>query len=649
MGAAESTARIFSEEIAKSELPGCGAIRVSPDAVAVADHTLTLWENFKMGLAANGNGRFLGTRSRDASGKAGAYTWITYNQAHARTQRIATGFHKLFKLQRQEMVGIFSKNRSEWILTETACNRMSYILVPLYDTLGPKVIPFIVNHTNMRVMVCAGELVVNVLNVKSECPTLDFLVSMDTVSPEQRADAEARGVTLVSLDEVENVPIATVPESPPKPAEIATICYTSGTTGDPKGAILTHRNMASATVMISKRSMDDINGIHISYLPLPHVFERAACANVTRIGAGIGFYQGDVLHLMDDMAELKPTIFCSVPRLFNRVYDKVMQGVNSAGGVKKLMFDYAYSTKKQGLAEGTNTHAIWDALVFSKIRELLGGRIQLIVSGSAPLSANVKEFLKIALSCRVEEGYGLTETCAVLTFTTPEISTGPHVGIPVVNCQVRLVDVPEMNYTSADKPRPRGEICVRGANVFSGYYKDAEKTAECLNADGWFSTGDIGAWNANGTLSIIDRKKNIFKLAQGEYIAAEKIENIYIKSPFVAQIFLYGDSYQSCVVAIVVPDPDVVQSWATAKGIPDGSNLAKMAALPELKAAIVKSMAEMAKEAKLNSFECARDILVHPDLFSAENDMVTPTFKLKRPQIKTHFQAQINAMYAGLQ
>ncbi|KAF0693243.1 Aste57867_15767 [Aphanomyces stellatus] len=650
MGATESTSsRIFSQEIPNSAAPGFGPIRVALEGLPIADHTCTLWENFKVGLGKSGNEQYLGTRSRDASGKAGAYTWISYNQAHERSERIATGFHSHLKVQRQEMVGIFSKNRAEWILTENACNRMSYVVVPLYDTLGPKVIPFIVNHTNMRVLVCSSDLVATVLSVKGECPTLEHIVSMDSsITAHQRSEAESKGVKLVTLTELEQVPDATVSPSPPTPDDISTICYTSGTTGDPKGAILTHRSVTTASLLLAKRADLRSHIIHISYLPLPHVFERAVSVAVAGLGASIGFYQGDVAYLMDDMAELRPHLFVSVPRLFNRVYDKIVQGVSAAGGIKKLMFDYAYESKRQGLAEGATTHALWDALVFSKIQAILGGRVELIVSGSAPLSANVKEFLKIAFGCRVEEGYGLTETVAAATLSFADIPTGPHIGTPVPNVQIRLADVPEMNYTSADKPRPRGEICVRGNNIFSGYYKDPEKTAECLSADGWLSTGDIGAWNADGTISIIDRKKNIFKLAQGEYVAAEKIENIYAKSPFVAQIFLYGDSFQSCLVAVVVPDPDVVVSWAANNNIPDGSNLAKMVARPDLKAAILKSMADVAKEAKLNGFECVKDIHVHPDVFTVENELVTPTFKLKRPQLKAHFQPQIDAMYAGL-
>ncbi|KAF0692233.1 Aste57867_16670 [Aphanomyces stellatus] len=469
---------------------------------------------------------------------------------------------------------------------------------------------------------------------------------MDAVTDAQRVECEAKGLTLITLEELEGVPDATVPESPPTPSDLATICYTSGTEGDPKGVMLTHRNLVSAALSVIGRVPLAKYMVFISYLPLAHIMERINFCNCIRLGIGAGFYRGDVLLLLDDIAELKPHIFVSVPRLFNRIYDKVIQGVNTAGGLKKLMFDYAYSTKQQGLAGGVLTHSVWDALIFSKIQALLGGRIELIVSGSAPLAHNVKEFLKVVFACRVEEGYGLTETCAGLAISTPDIPTGAHVGMPLANLQVRLADVPDMNYTSADKPRPRGEICVRGNNVFVGYYKDPVKTADVLAQDGWFSTGDIGAWNADGTLSIIDRKKNIFKLAQGEYIAVEKIENIYMRSPFVGQIFVYGDSYQSYVVAVVVPDPDFVQSWATGKGIAGGNDLAKMAALPELKAAILKSMSDVAKEARLHGFECVKAIHVHGQVFSVENDLLTPTFKLKRPQLKANFQSQIVAMYA---
>ncbi|KAF0728158.1 hypothetical protein Ae201684_013984 [Aphanomyces euteiches] len=633
MGNSESVAstRIFSAEIPNSAALDYGAVRIGPDPLHLADHTLTLWEFFKQALEMSGDANFLGTRTRDSSGKAGPYSWISYKQAEVRIGRIATGFQQRLKLKRQDVVGVFSKNRAEWVLTEYACNRMAYILVPLYDTLGPTVVPYIINHTEMRVLVCSNDLVVKALEAKATgCPTLEFVISMEAVTREQIDQANAVGVTLLSLQDVESVPEATVPPSPPTPSDLATICYTSGTTGNPKGVLLTHRNLASSVRQGQIRMPIESHWIHISYLPLSHIMERVSCAGIVRVGAAIGFYQGDVLHLLDDLQELKPQIFLSAPRLYNRVYDKIMHGINNAGSTTKLLFDYAYATKKQNLAHGVKEHSLWDAL--------------LMISGSAPLSANVEEFFKIAFSCRLEEGYGLTETSAAATLTGAHIPLGPHAGIPMSNVQIRLRDVPDMNYTSADNPRPRGEIYIRGPSVFIGYYKDDATTAQVLSSDGWFATGDIGAWNADGTLSIIDRKKNIFKLSQGEYVAVEKIENIYVKSPLVAQIFVYGDSHQSFLVGVVVPDPDAVQSWAQQKKI--SGDLKSLFSRGELKAAIMASMTEMADEARLLGFERVKDIHLHPEAFSADKDMITPTFKLKRPQLKAYFQGEIDAMYA---
>ncbi|KAG9407027.1 Long chain acyl-CoA synthetase 7 peroxisomal [Aphanomyces cochlioides] len=593
--------------------------------------------------------------------KAGPYTWMTYNQANERIGRIATGLQERLQLKRQEVVGIFSKNRSEWILTEHACSRMAYILVPFYDTLGSTAIPYIINHTEMRVLVCSNDLVSKVLEAKaSGCPSLKVVISMEAVTREQISQASCVGVALLSLREVESVPEATgrsflrpfslldpliVPPSPPEPSDLATICYTSGTTGNPKGVMLTHGNLTSAIVHGSTRNPMQAYWVHLSYLPLAHVMERMTCVAITQAEGSIGFYQGDILHLLDDVQELQPHVFLSAPRLYNRVYDKIMHGINNAGSTTKLLFDNAFATKKQNLAHGILTHAVWDALVFKRIRAILGGRVQVLYSDSAPLSANVKEFFKIAFSCRLEEGYGLTKTSAAATSTMEGLPSGTHVGIPKPTLQIRLRDVPDMNYTSADNPRPRGEIYIRGPSVFIGYYKDDATTAQVLSSDGWFATGDIGAWNADGTLSIIDRKKNIFKLSQGEYVAVEKIENIYVKSPLVAQIFVYGDSYQSFLVGVVVPDPDAVQSWAQQKKI--SGDLKSLLSRGELKAAIMASMTEMADEARLLGFERVKDIHLHPEAFSADKDMITPTFKLKRPQLKAYFQGEIAVMYAN--
>ncbi|KAG6579747.1 putative long-chain-fatty-acid-CoA ligase [Phytophthora cinnamomi] len=646
------TGKRYTVEVPDTRDATHGPAYEMPDREHVNEDEMTLYHNFLRGCdIENGTRPLYGRRAVDPqTGKAGAFEWLTYNEVKTRMERVASGLKTVAALERQDVVGVFSKNQLEWCLVAHACDRMSYVLVPLYDTLGPDAVPFIVNHTELRVLFCGQKQFDVVMDCIKDCPTLKIIVQLEPVTEQQILQAAAKNVELRSLDELELIGEADPKRAdPPKPTDVSTLCYTSGTTGDPKGVILLQRNYAYVVRQMCKRIHILPSDVHCSYLPLAHVFERAVLGVLQAHGASAGFYQGDLLTLMEDLVELQPTVFVSVPRLFNRVYDKITQGVAAAGGLKKILFDRALAAKLAGLPEGHKTHALWDALVFSKVRLALGGRVRLIFSGSAPLSAEVKEFMKVVFCCDVAEGYGLSETAAAVTVGSVDMPMGSHVGCPLIYGQVQLEDVPEMGYTSRDKPRPRGEILVRGPMIFSGYYKEPEKTREAIDERGWFHTGDIGCWNADGTLSIIDRKKNIFKLAQGEYVAAEKIENIYAKSKYVAQIFAYGDSLQSCLVGIVVPDPETAEAWAREKGLSGAdASTAKVVNHPEFQNVVLADMARVAKEAQLRGFEFVKSVYFHPEPFSLEQGLITPTFKLKRPQLKAHFQQQINKLYEGL-
>ncbi|TMW67702.1 hypothetical protein Poli38472_011322 [Pythium oligandrum] len=612
---------------------------------------LTLYQNLLTGAAKdNGTRALYGTRAVNADGSRGEYEWLTYNDVIARMDVIAAGLTKFAGLVRQSMVGIYSKNRVEWCLSAHACDRMSYILVPLYDTLGPDAVPYIVNHTEQTLLICANEQFATVLKCKDECPTLKYVVQFEDVTDEQRQEAEAKGLELKSLREIEELGEKNpIPADPPTPEDITTLCYTSGTTGKPKGVILLHKNLTCIGWIIRGRLGLVADDVHISYLPLPHVFERGCVSTMISLGAAIGFYSGDVLKLMDDMAVLKPTVFAAVPRLLNRIYDKINLKISLAGGLSKAIFDHAYASKQGYLPKGYTTHGLWDRVVFSKIREMLGGRIRFVLAAAAPLRPEVRDFIKIVLSCDLMCGYGLSESTGALVVSSADMPLGQHTGTPLVNCQIRLEDVPEMGYTSKDRPRPRGEILTKGPNTFAGYYKEPEMTAAVFDEDGWLRTGDIGCWNADGTLSIIDRKKNIFKLSQGEYVAAEKIEDVYAKSKFIGQIFVYGDSLKNELVAIVVPDPDVTAAWVASKGRSEAdSTVARLVENAHFQKEVLTDMDRIAKEAQLRGFEYVKKIYLHADAFSMEEDLITPTFKLKRPQLKTRFQQQIDAMYEVL-
>lgn len=407
--------------------------------------------------------------------------------------------------------------------------------------------------------------------------------------------------------------------------------------------------------------------VHLSYLPLAHSFERLVMTFVLMNGACAGFFQGDVKKLASDIAKLRPTIFPSVPRLYNRFYDKITSKFENYGGLKQSIFNNGFAAKKYWLKKNYLKHGWWDTIIFNKVQKELGfDRCKVMLTGSAPIAPHVMEFLRCVFSCPVLEGYGQTECSAAATVSTFEDqSTLGHVGVPLACNEVRLESVEDMGYLVTDKYHQRetdengkvvregipchgrGEVCFRGHNVFLGYYKNDEKTKETLDDDGWIHSGDVGLWDERGNLRIFDRIKNIFKLAQGEYIAAEKVENVYNQSPFIAQIFVYGNSFQSSLVAIVVPDQEFVeglfQKREEAKQF-KGKSFEELCGDKQFKELVLRDMKRVGDEAKLRGFERVIAIHLEPNPWTPE-DLLTPSFKLKRAPAQKKYQAAIDEMY----
>jgi len=363
------------------------------------------------------------------------------------------------------------------------------------------------------------------------------------------------------------------------------------------------------------------------------------------LGSQIAFFQGDVLKLFEDIQVLKPSIFVSVPRLFNKLYDKINQAVEELPAHKRMIFDLAFSSKKAKLDQGLNPEGVVaDFMVFNKFKARLGGNVKVMVTGSAPISKHVFQFLQVCFGCPVLQGYGLTETSAAVSVMQLNDYSSANCGLPVSCCEVKLEDVAEMHYLVSNN---QGEICVRGPNISQGYYKDPTKTKEAFDEDGWFHTGDIGKWNENGSLSIIDRKKNIFKLSQGEYVAAEHIEAIYSRCKYVGQIFVYGDSFQSVLVAIIVPAEELLKNWAKEQKI-ETTDFSALCKLEQVKKFILGELTATGKLGQLRGFEFVKAIHVESTLFSIDNNLLTPTFKLKRADLQKRYQTDINTMYSTL-
>lgn len=591
----------------------------------------------------------------------GKYMYMTYQQVHEFSEGLAKALYKNelcpekeVDTQKLRFLGIYSRNREEWCLTDCACILGNIVSVPLYDTLGDSSIEFIINQTEMESIACGADKVKNLCRLKKEgkIESIKNVVLFDEITKEIETEAEEAGLKVYrQLNLAEEGEKWDIELENPTKDSLYTLCYTSGTTGDPKGVISTHLNMIATIGGAARLGIEfHQDDIHYSYLPLAHVFERLCHVVSLNGGARIGYYQGDITKIRDDLSALKPTIFPSVPRLLNRFYDLMTAGIKQQTGFKKFLVNWGINSKTKSVnSSGDFKHGIFDKLVFKKFRDILGGRVRLMITGSAPISAETMRFLKIAFSCEIYEAYGQTETTGGSFATDPYDKDIGHVGGPTPHTEFKLVDVPEMDYTSKDIidgiNQPRGEICIRGPSCFNGYFRNEEKTKETIDDDGWVHTGDIGVILENGALRIIDRKKNIFKLAQGEYIAAEKLENAYTQIDLVKQIFVYGDSLQHFLVSIIVPDKDEVEKWAKKENL-EGT-FEELIKTEEFKTYIQKEIQDKKKDYKFNSLEVPKKIHYITEEFTIDNDMLTPTFKLKRNEAKKAYFAKIKDMYEG--
>lgn len=611
-------------------------------------HVRTLYDLLESSLTRFADLPYLGQRVEDAKGNVGKYSWLTFSQVGEARTALGSGLIHL-GFGPGTHVGIYSVNCVEWSITDHACHAYSMVPVPLYDTLGPDAVQYICTHAKTEVVFCSYKVLDNLLGSSKDSDAVKLVVVFGLgQGASLPGSASSFGCDVLKFQDLLKIGQAN-PKShvPPRPSQLCKICYTSGTTGVPKGVMITHSNIlaniAGAEVVPVKQ--DDV---HISYLPLAHIYEHTLFNFLTHHGVSIGFFSGDVLNLLDDITELKPTVFVSVPRLWNRIYDKINAGIEESGAITKAMFSAAYASKKDALARGDFSGGrwgkFWDWLVFSKLRAKVGGRVEFMVSGASPISPDVMSFLRVCFA-NVVEGYGLSEVGIVTVSGFDDPSVG-HVGPPLSCVEIKLDDIPDMSYLHSDQPYPRGEICIRGPTVFQGYYNDEAKTREVLDADGWFHTGDVGCWIPGGKLKIIDRKKNLFKLAQGEYVAPEKIEQICERSPFVFQIFVYGDSLRSDLVAIVSPDPDYILQWAKERGLPQ--DLGALCKDSGVNMSILRSIQEQGRGSKLRGFEMVKAIHLTPEAFTIETGLLTPTMKLKRPQLKALYENALAALYAGL-
>uniref|UniRef100_A0A8C1IY22 long-chain-fatty-acid--CoA ligase n=2 Tax=Cyprinus carpio TaxID=7962 RepID=A0A8C1IY22_CYPCA len=565
----------------------------------------------------------------------GDYNWLSYEDTFHLSQRFGSGLASLGQKPLCN-IAIFCETRAEWIIAAQACFMYNFPLVTLYSTLGGAAIAHGLNETEVTHIITSKDLLQSRLKaILMDVPRLKHIILVDK-KPTSWPDLP-RGIMVHNMAAVQE--LGSKPENlimsrrQPVPSDIAVIMYTSGSTGIPKGVMISHSNIIAGITGMAERIPNlNENDTYIGYLPLAHVLELSA-----------------ELHLHHNYTSvLRPTLMAAVPEIMDRIYKNVMTKVEEMSSVQKTLFVLAYNYKMEQLSKGYST-PLCDRLVFRKVRSLLGGNTRMLLSGGAPLSAATQRFMNICFCCPVGQGYGLTETCGAGTISEfSDYSTG-RVGAPLVCSEFMLKDWEEGGYFSTDKPNPRGEILIGGPNVTMGYYKNEQKNREDFfvdaNGQRWFCTGDIGEFHHDGCLKIIDRKKDLVKLQAGEYVSLGKVEAVLKNCSLIDNICAYANSDESFVIGFVVPNQKQLTVLAEQKGI--RGSWEELCNHAEMEKEVLRIITDAAVTGKLERFEIPKKIRLSAEPWTPETGLVTDAFKLKRKELKTHYQDDIERMYGG--
>ncbi|RKF59210.1 Long chain acyl-CoA synthetase 7, peroxisomal [Golovinomyces cichoracearum] len=634
---------------------------------------LTIHDTFEATLKTHRNQKCLGSRPwKVETQKFGDYEWLTYGEVAKRRENFGKGLVELHRkagvTAQKYGVGLWCQNRPEWQIADLGCMSQSIFSVSIYDTLGPEATEHIINCTDLVCVMSSLEHIPTLLRLAPKVPVFKFIVCLDSLDDGDRpgsskavilnAISQNVNITIYSMKEVEALGAkSNLPMNPPRPDDLITINFTSGTAGLPKGVVLTHSNavagVASARTITSTSPSESL----ISYLPLAHIFERVVEQGCFNVGSSIGYFRGDVAGLVEDMKVLRPGGFIGVPRVYNRfasvIRSRTVEGTGLSGALARHIIETKKSMLELPPGQATVKHRVYDYFYAHKVRSALGlQNLNTLVTGSAPLDPAVLQFIRAAFGRPVCQGYGLTETYAIGSCQHLDDCSVGNCGMVAPGMEICLQSVHEMEYLVTDSPYPRGELLLRGTCLFKGYHKDPEETAKAFLPDGFFRTGDIAEIDNLGRIRIIDRLKNVLKLAQGEYLSPERIENVFMGSlSLFTQVYVHGDSNQSFLVALCGVEPVNFAAYAgkiLSKTIaPDDLEAVRAAARNiRVRKEVIKDLDIVARKNKFNSFERIRNVWLEVEPFTIQNNLLTPTLKLKRSQTVKKYRDEIDALYA---
>lgn len=587
----------------------------------------------------------------------GEYKWLSYNEVDTIVSEFGSGLAALGQ-QPKSTIAIFSETRAEWMITAQTCFRHNFPLVTFYATLGEDAIAFGLNETGVTHLVTSAELLETKLkSVLPQIPKLKHVIYVD--QKKISTEGYPAGLSIHSMQSVRD--LGALPKNmerpivKPQPSDLAVVMYTSGSTGRPKGVMIIHSNLiAGMTGQCERIPGLGPNDTYIAYLPLAHVLEMTAEISCVTYGCRIGYSSPQTLSDQStkikkgskgDCTVLKPTLMAAVPEIMDRINKNVMSKVQEMSYIQKTLFTLGYKYKLEQIKRGYDA-PLCNALLFRKVKKLLGGRVRMMMSGGAPLSPATQRFMNVCFCCPVGQGYGLTETCGAGTITEVADNSTGRVGAPLVCCEIRLRDWAEGGYTRNDNPNPRGEVLIGGPNVTQGYYSRENNDNDFFadeNGQQWFCTGDIGEVYPDGCLQIVDRKKDLVKLQAGEYVALGKVESALKNCSLIDNICAYANSDQNYVISFVVPNQKRLTEMAKQRGII--GSWEEICTHPEMEKEVLRVIREVAVNIKLQRFEIPVKVHLSPEPWTPETGLVTDAFKLKRKELKNHYLHHIERMY----
>lgn len=566
----------------------------------------------------------------------GEWKAISSVQVIERAENIALGLYSL-DLRKGERAAIIAVNSPEWTLSDAGCQFAGVIDVPLYTTLSPDAVRYIIDDSAARVVfVQDRSMYERIAPAISKCSSIERFVFFDAtgISDDRSlslAEVESAGAALRNArPELSAELMAAV-----APGDIATLIYTSGTTGEPKGVMLSHTNLISNVIDASEKYAFSGRDVSLSVLPLSHVFERTGMYIYIMSGMAV-HYAESIEKVPDNLREVQPTIFVGVPRIFEKVYEKARFSAAKSSMIREKIFDWAIDVAKEfallnekGLAVPVSLaakHSVADKIVYSKLRDFFGGKLRFCITGGAALSDEIY-LIFTGAGISIMQGYGLTETSPVVSSSNPTNVRVGTVGKPIRNVEVRIAS--------------DGEIETRGPGVMLGYYRKEEATKEVFTKDGWFRTGDIGTLDADGFLIITDRKKELFKTSGGKYIAPSPIEQMIKSSRFVSQAVLVGNG-RKFASALIVPNFDALESYARLKEL-DLKTPAEFCASERIRNLFERQVASVT--VGLAQYETVKKFILLENELTVEGGELTPTLKVKRRVVDEKYKPLIDQMY----